>query len=179
MAFEFRVATMEDVPTIRELVAASVRSLQVEYTEAEREAAITTVFSVDTRLLGDGTYFIAAAKDGRLAGCGGWSRRKTLCGGDHQVGPVEPEMLDPAAESAKIRAIFVHPEFARMGLGSALLARAEDAARAEGFRRFEMGSTLTGVALYRLRGYREVERIAVPLGAGVSIRVVRMIKNAD
>ena len=101
----------------------------------------------------DGTYFVAEADDGEFAGCGGWSFRKTLYGGDRQVEQIEPERLDPAVDAAKVRAIFVAPKFARMGLGSLILEAAEQAALAAGFRRFEMGSTLTGVALYLLKGY--------------------------
>jgi GNAT superfamily N-acetyltransferase len=178
MAFRLRVATMEDVPAIRELIAASVRELQVEYTPEEREAAIATVFTVDSRLIADGTYFIALADDGRAAGCGGWSKRKTLYGGDHQVETIEPELLDPATDAAKIRAIFVHPEFARQGLGSLILRRSEEAAESAGFSRFEMGSTLTGVALYKLKGYREFMRMNVPVGSGELIGVVRMVKDS-
>jgi len=178
MEFQFRVATPADIPAVRELIAASVRELQVEYTPQEREAALATVFTVDSRLVADGTYFIALAEDGRLAGCGGWSKRKTLYGGDHQVETIEPELLDPAVDAAKIRAIFVHPQFARQGLGGAILALSENAAIAAGFSRFEMGSTLAGVALYKLRGYVETQRIDVPVGEGVSIGVVRMVKGA-
>jgi GNAT superfamily N-acetyltransferase len=177
MPFEFRVATPEDTPAIRNLIAASVRELQLEYSPAEREAALATVFTVDSRLIADGTYFIAYAEDGRLAGCGGWSKRKTLYGGDHQVETIEPELLDPATDSAKIRAIFVHPEFARQGLGSLILRMSEEAAKSEGFHRFEMGSTLAGVALYKLRGYRETARIEVPVSSGETIDVVRMVKD--
>jgi GNAT superfamily N-acetyltransferase len=173
-----RVATVEDIPSIQELISASVRELQLEYSPAEREAALATVFTVDSRLIADGTYFIAYAEDGRLAGCGGWSRRKTLYGGDHQVETIQPELLDPATDAAKIRAIFVHPDFARQGLGSLILRTSEEAAESAGFRRFEMGSTLTGVALYRLKGYRETTRIEVPVSAGETIGVVRMVKDA-
>jgi GNAT superfamily N-acetyltransferase len=177
--FELRVATMEDVAEIRGLIDASVRGLQAgDYSSAQIEGALATVFTVDSRLIADGTYFVAFDEEGELAGCGGWSFRKTLYGGDHQVETIEPEKLDPAVDAAKIRAIFVHPKFARMGMGSMILDAAERAAIAMGFRRFEMGSTLTGVALYRLRGYREAGRIAVPVGDGERIGVVRMLKEA-
>lgn len=179
MAFQFKVATTQDIPAIRELIAASVRELQVEYSPTEREAALATVFTVDSRLIADGTYFIAYADDGRLAGCGGWSRRKTLYGGDHQVETIEPELLDPATDAAKIRAIFIHPDFARQGLGSLILRMSEEVAQTEGFMRFEMGSTLTGVALYSLKGYRETARIVVPVSGGETIDVVRMVKQAQ
>jgi GNAT superfamily N-acetyltransferase len=121
---------------------------------------------------------ILSASGEALAGCGGWSKRKTLFGADRGPGRV-PELLDPAIDAAKVRAIFVHPSFARRGLGTLILARVEDAARAAGFRRFEMGSTLTGVPLYRLKGYVEVERIAVPLGNGEALPVVKMVKDAE
>jgi GNAT superfamily N-acetyltransferase len=179
-AFHLRVATAEDLPQIRELIQASVRGLQApDHSAAQIEASLRTVFTVDTRLIEDGTYFVAMTEQEELAGCGGWSRRKTLYGGDHQVEKIEPELLDPDVDAAKVRAIFVHPRFARMGLGSLILAAAEEAAAREGFRCFEMGSTLTGVALYSLKGYRETERVMVPVGDGEEIQVVRMVKEQD
>ncbi len=176
--FHLRVATANDVAAIRTLIAASVRVLQAaDYSDAQREGALATVFTVDSQLIADGTYFVAIDEEGRLAGCGGWSFRKTLYGGDHQVEKIAPERLDAAVDAAKVRAIFVHPDFARMGVGSLILAAAEEAAVAEGFKRFEMGSTLTGVALYTLKGYLEVERREVPVGGGETIEVVRMVKG--
>jgi GNAT superfamily N-acetyltransferase len=178
MRFHLRVATAEDVAAIRALIEASVRGLQVEdYSEAQREGALKTVFTVDSQLIADGTYFVAITESGEIAGCGGWSFRKTLYGGDHQVEKIEPERLNPDVDAAKIRAIFVHPDFARKGLGSLILAAAEDAAIALGFTHFEMGSTLTGVGLYALKGYLELERRQVPVGGGEAIEVVRMIKH--
>ena len=177
--FRLRVANTEDVAGIRELIAASVRGLQtVDYSAAQREGALATVFTVDSQLIADGTHFVAEAEGGELAGCGGWSFRKTLYGGDHQVETIARERMDPAVDAAKIRAIFVHPKFARMGLGSLILEAAERAAEAQGFRRFEMGSTLTGAALYTLKGYRETVRFRVPVGGGEMIEVMRMVKEA-
>jgi GNAT superfamily N-acetyltransferase len=178
--FHLRVATVEDVAGIRELIGASVRGLQArDYSPKQIEGALATVFTIDSQLIADGTYFIAVAENGELAGCGGWSFRKTLYGGDHQIEKVAAEKLDPAVEAARIRAIFVHPKFARQGLGSLILHAAESAATEMGFRRFEMGSTLTGVPLYWMKGYREIGRIAVPVGEGERIEVVRMIKEAS
>jgi GNAT superfamily N-acetyltransferase len=178
MKFHLRVATAEDVAGIREVIDASVRGLQAgDYSPAEIDASLRTVFTIDSRLIADGTYFVAVAEDGSLAGCGGWSKRKTLYGGDHQVERVEPELLDPTMDAAKVRAIFVHPRFARMGLGTLILQAAEEAAMEAGFQHFEMGSTLTGVALYALKGYREVDRVMVPVGHGEEIEVVRMVKD--
>jgi GNAT superfamily N-acetyltransferase len=182
-SFHLRLATEKDVPVLHALIEASVRVLQAkDYTEAQMDGALGTVLGLDTQLIADQTYFVAEAMDGsdgqrRLAGCGGWSKRKTLFGADRGPGRA-PELLDPSIDAAKVRAIFVHPAFARRGLGSIILATVEDAARAAGFHHFEMGSTLTGVPLYRLKGYLEVERIAVPLSNGEALPVVRMIKRA-
>jgi len=178
--FVLRLATERDMPALDALIEASVRGLQADdYTQAQIEGALGTVLGLDTQLIHDETYFVAetAADDGRrLAGCGGWSKRRTLFGADR--GPDrEPELLDPAADAAKVRAIFVHPAFARRGLGTLILAHVEAAARTAGFSRFEMGSTLTGVPLYQLKGYVEAERIAVPLKNGEALPVVRMVKD--
>jgi GNAT superfamily N-acetyltransferase len=188
--FVLRLATEEDIPALHALIEASVRRLQAgDYTPAQIEGALGTVLGLDTQLIRDGTYFVAEtaecrnpfnqnAKGRKLAGCGGWSKRKTLFGADRGPGR-EPELLNPKTDAAKVRAIFVHPAFARRGLGTLILARVEDAARAAGFRRYEMGSTLTGVPLYRLKGYVEVERIAVPLKNGEALPVVKMVKDAE
>jgi GNAT superfamily N-acetyltransferase len=182
--FRLRLATEPDIPSLEALIEVSVRHLQAgDYTPAQIEGALGTVLGLDTQLIRDRTYYVAetAASDDEtnltLAGCGGWSKRRTLFGADHGPGR-EPELLDPATDAAKVRAIFVHPDFARRGLGTLILATVENAARDAGFRKFEMGSTLTGVPLYRLKGYTEAERIAVPLANGEALPVVRMIKTA-
>lgn len=180
-AFTTRVATEDDVAGLHALIEESVRGLQAnDYTPAQIEGALGTVLGLDTQLIADRTFFVAETSPGtdgrRLAACGGWSKRKTLFGADHGPGR-EPAFLEPAREAARIRAIFVHPRFARRGLGSLILATVEAAARRAGFMRFEMGSTLTGVPLYLRKGYAEVERIAVPLANGELLPVVRMIKG--
>ena len=182
--FQLRLATEEDVPELNALIEASVRGLQADdYTPAQIEGALGTVLGLDTQLIRDRTYFIAEILDQNTkarsaAGCGGWSKRKTLFGAD--AGPCrELELLDPKVDSAKVRAIFVHPDFARRGLGSLILDTVENAGRAARVRRFEMGSTLTGVPLYRLKGYVETERIAVPLKNGETLPVVKMVKSAN
>jgi GNAT superfamily N-acetyltransferase len=175
MNLKLRPAVPADVPVLTALIAASVRILQAgDYSATQRESALVSVFGVDTQLIADGTYF-AAEVDGTIVACGGWSKRKTLFGADHCAGR-EDELLDPAKDAAKIRAFFVHPEWARRGIGTRVLEACESAARAAGFRRFEMGATLTGVALYKARGYREVERIGVPLENGELLPIVRMEK---
>ena len=175
MNLRLRQASLADVPALKALIGSSVRGLQAgDYTPEQMESALRTTFTVDTQLIEDGTYFIAE-QDETIVGCGGWSRRKTLFGGDrHTVR--DGAMLDPACDAAKIRAIFVDPRYARRGIGSFILKAAEDAAIAEGFTQLEMGATLTGVPLYLLKGYRVVERIAVPLEHGGSMPVVRMMK---
>jgi GNAT superfamily N-acetyltransferase len=181
--FQLRLATEEDIPALHALIEASVRGLQAnDYTPRQIDGALGTVLGLDTQLIRDRTYFVVETTKSNLmapivAGCGGWSKRKTLFGADAGPGR-EPELLDPTMDAAKVRAIFVHPNFARQGLGSLILATVEEAAREAGFRRFEMGSTLTGVPLYRLKGYVEVERIEVPLKNAESLPVMKMVKDA-
>jgi len=177
--FVIRQATESDVPALRILIELSVRTLQKgDYTSEQIEGALGHALGLDTQLVQDGTYFAAepVGREPVIVGCGGWSHRKTLFGSDH--GPDrESALLDPAVDAAKIRAIFMHPQWARRGLGSLILEHCESAAQAAGFRRLEMGSTLTGVPLYTLRGYREVERVNVPLPNGAVLPVVRMAKT--
>lgn len=181
--FHVRIAAPADVPVLRELIAASVRGLQAkDYSREQLEAALETVYGVDSQLIADGTYFAVEAPDPArstgvsIAGCGGWSKRRTLFGGDVWSGR-EDTLLDPGTEPAKIRAFFVHPGWARCGIGSMILDACESAARAAGFTRLEMGATLTGVTFYRVRGYEELEGIQVPLKDGLSLPIVRMAKS--
>jgi GNAT superfamily N-acetyltransferase len=180
--WRIRIALESDIPALHALIEASVRGLQADdYTPAQIEGALGTALGLDTQLIRDQTFFVVEApptdesSHQRLVGCGGWSKRKTLFGSDH-TSLREPDLLDPATDAARVRAIFVHPTVARRGLGSLILSHVEAAAQAAGFRRFEMGSTLTGFRLYRLRGYVEVERVTVPLRNGESVPVIRMIK---
>src|ERR1700678_2531335 len=164
MILSVRQAVFSDVPALQDLIRQSVLGLQAgDYTPEQLELALERVFGVDTQLVEDGTYFVAEAKvdEGQaLAGCGGWSKRKTLYGSDHCAGR-EDALLDPQREAAKIRAFFVHPAWARRGGGSRMLEVCEAAAAAAGFRRLEMGATLTGVPLYRARGYVEARHRGV------------------
>jgi len=176
-AFTIRPANSDDVPSLRELIVRSVRVLQAgDYTPAQLDGALESVFGVDTQLVEDGTYFVVESLEGDLAGCGGWSKRKTLYGGDQWIDRAD-SLLDPAKDAAKIRAFFVHPDWARRGIGTLLLDTCEQAAYAEGFRRLEMGATLTGVPLYRARGYAAIEDLAVPLKNGEALPIVRMEKS--
>ena len=174
-----RLATAADIPALDRLIETSVRTLERnDYTPEQIAGALGTVLGLDTQLVADRTYFVAEARAGcahLLAGCGGWSKRKTLFGSDH-ADVREPELLHPATDAAKIRAFFIHPDFARRGIGSKILEACEAAARSAGFSRFEMGATLTGVPLYLARGYQILERIEVPLRNGHTLPVVRMAK---
>ncbi len=173
---QIRRATETDVPALHALIEASVRGLQTnDYTPAEIEGALGHALGLDSQLVQDGTYFIAEV-GGEMVASGGWSYRATLCGSDGMTGR-EPASLDPAKDAAKIRAIFVHPAWARKGLGTLMLAHCEHEAQEAGFRRLEMGSTLTGAPLYRLRGYEEKERIAIQLPNGEALPIIRMAKN--
>ena len=173
-----RRATLEDVPALKTLIPCSARELSRGfYTPEETESAILHVFGPDSRLIADGTYFVAEL-DGRLAGCGGWSRRRTLFGGDQTKSGEEP-LLDPATEPAKVRAFFVHPDFARHGIGSRILEECVAAARAAGFRRVELAATLPGVPFYAARGFGERERLEVPMADGRKLPIVRMEREID
>ena len=171
-----RPATRADIPRLSQLIERSVRRLQRDdYTEPQIEGALESIFGVDTTLIDDGTYLVVEIES-EIVACGGWSKRKTLFGGDRWT-QRENDVLDPAIDAAKIRAFFVDPGWARRGLGTLLLESCEHAARAVGFRRFEMGATLTGVRLYERRGYKEVDRVGVPLANGETVPVVRMVKE--
>lgn len=184
-SFRIRAAVPTDVPVLRRLIDASVRRLQSQdYSPQQIEGALRTVFGVDSQLIGDGTYLLVEAvpeaSDGEhqpvIVACGGWSKRKTLFGGDRWHAR-QDDLLDPARDAAKIRAFFIHPDWARRGIGTLLLDACEAAARAAGFTRFEMGATLTGVKLFQQRGYVAVERLGVPLEGGITLPVVHMVKE--
>jgi N-acetylglutamate synthase-like GNAT family acetyltransferase len=174
-AFALRKATLEDRPALEQLIAESARGLsRADYTDAQVEAALGGAFGVDSELIRDETYFVAEA-DGRIVGCGGWSRRRTLFGGDAQPGR-RSELLDPARDSARIRAFFVHPDWSRRGIGRAILERCEAEARANGFRSTELLATLPGERFYRALGYTGAERTEHSLRDGVVIEFVPMRK---
>jgi GNAT superfamily N-acetyltransferase len=171
-----RRATLEDVPVLEEVIAASARGLsRKDYTAAQVEAALGGAFGVDSELIRDGTYFVAEA-DGGIVACGGWSRRATRFGSDRQPGR-QSSVLDPTRDAARIRAFFVRPEWARRGLGRLLLERCEAEADAQGFRALELVATLPGVPLYRACGYVAGEPFDHTLAEGLTIRFVPMRKE--
>ena len=178
MNFTIRKATFDDQPAIEKLIAESVRGLSRDVYDARQiELSIKTVFGVDTELIADGTYFVAESEAGDLAGCGGWSKRRTLFGASRYKQSRDSELLDPARNAAKIRAFFINPEFARRGVGTLILESCEREARAHGFQSAEMMATLPGVRLYAVRGYSGTEEIKVPVGEGVDIICIKMRKE--
>lgn len=174
-----RTATLADVPELTQLIARSVTELSKGlYTPEQIEESLRTVFGVDTQLVYDETYYVVEC-DGEIAGCGGWSKRRTLYGGDQHKGNPHAEsddLLDPATEAARIRAFFVDPRWARRGIGSMLMNACEDAAQRCGFHIFEMASTLPGIPLYTRFGYEPLERFEVRMPSGLGLPVVRMRK---
>ncbi len=177
MSFKLRKAKFEDQAEIAALIAESVRGLSgADYNENQIELSIKTVFGVDTDLIADETYFVAES-EGKIVGCGGWSKRRTLYGASIYEQSRDSEILNPEFDAAKIRAFFIHPEFARKGIGTAILQACETEAKAHGFRVAEMMSTLPGVKLYAVRGYAGDERVSIPIGEDEQIICVRMRKN--
>ena len=177
--FSLRKAVPGDTPALGALIDASVRGLQTtDYSPSQIESALASVYGVDSQLIADGTYFVveAASADRMIVGCGGWSQHKTLYGGDVWKGR-EDDLLDPQKDAAKIRAFYVHPNWVRRGIGTMLLEACEKAATGAGFRRLEMGSTLSGVPLYSARGYVTLENLQVPLANGEALPIVRMEKR--
>ena len=171
-----RPATLADIEALNNLIADSARELSKGfYSEEEAEGAITDIFGVDTQLIEDQTYLIVEIDD-ELVGCGGWSQRKTLFGGDQMKDEADP-LLDPETEPARIRAFFVHPHWARRGIGGMLMRACEDAAREAGFKALELVATLPGEPLYLRYGFVEIRRYEVPMSNGVALPVVSMRKK--
>ncbi len=171
-----RLATFQDIPELKKLLDLSVRGLSREhYTSSQIESALKYIFGIDTQLISDGTYYIFEI-DGIIAGCGGWSMRKTLYGGD-QHKELQDTLLDPIMEAARIRAFFVHPDYARRGIGRQIMNLCEKQAKEHGFSSLELGATLPGVALYEAMGFLEIDNIVEPLFDGEKLELVRMKKN--
>ena len=172
-----RTATRDDLPALRTLMALAIDRLQLAFLDEATIRASHGVMGLDTRLVADGTYFVVEV-DGRLAGCGGWSRRATLFGGDH-TSARDDSPLDPARDAARFRAMYTHPDFTRRGVGRLILRLGEAAAAAEGFARGELAATLAGVPLYRACGWHEVERFVSEGTGGHRVPFVRMGKALE
>jgi GNAT superfamily N-acetyltransferase len=184
-----RLASEDDIPALEDLIALSARGLRAPYySEEQVEAALGSVFGVDRQLIRDKTYFVVehrasggtatfgAAAGGKIIGCGGWSKRKTLFGSDHQTNRDDAE-LNPASDAARIRAFFVHPAWARRGIARAILKECERAIRAATFKSIELAATLPGVPFYGACGYTAGERLVVSLPNKLNLPIVRMTKD--
>ena len=176
--FAHRIAVPDDIDALREVMRRSIERLQDEFLSAEQVAASHKVMGLDAQLVADGTYFVVES-NGRIAGCGGWSWRSTLYGGDESVVPRAPRALDPATEPARIRAMYTDPDFSRRGVGKLVLSLCEKAARDAGFRTATMMATMAGVPLYRACGYTEVEPPTIASIDGVDVPLVRMEKSLE
>lgn len=174
--FSHRLAAAADVPALTALMDAAIAELQRDFLDAAQIASSRAIMGIDTQLIDDGTYFVVE-HEGVAAGCGGWSRRATLYGGNDTPGR-DSQLLDPAVDPARVRAMYTHPAFARRGVGRTILALCESAAAAEGFTRLSLMSTLSGAPLYSACGFVEVERVTDATG-GVPVPLARMEKSID
>ncbi|HEX9422434.1 MAG TPA: GNAT family N-acetyltransferase [Pyrinomonadaceae bacterium] len=177
MNITIRLATNADIPAIQELIRESVKGLGSQYYSSRQIAsALAHVFGVDTQLIIDQTYYVASVED-RIAGAGGWSKRKTLFGGDQSKSGRTDPLLDPEKDAARIRAFYVHPAWARKSIGSRILQACEDAAGMAGFSELELVATLPGEPLYLARGYKKMEAIQIEMPDGESLPAFRMTKT--
>lgn len=162
------------MPALRALMAAAIGTLMEGFLTPAQIDASHEIMGLDTQLIADGTYFVAES-DGVIAGCGGWSRRATLFGGNHTAGRSDA-LLVPGRDRARVRAMYTAPGFARRGIGRAILAAAEAAARAEGFTAVELAATLAGEPLYRAAGYAPERAFEEMTASGVAVPLIRMVK---
>jgi GNAT superfamily N-acetyltransferase len=177
MNWTLRIAREDDIPMLEELIPLSARLLLApHYSPAQIEAALGPVFGVDRKLIRDGTYFVADQQD-RAIGCGGWSMRTSLFGGDKGRKTGDDRPLDPELDAARVRAFFVHPSWARRGIGREILMACEKAILEARFHTVEISATLSGEPLYAAHGYQVVERYEIPMFDGLRLPVVRMTKN--
>jgi GNAT superfamily N-acetyltransferase len=174
MTFTSRLATPDDLPMLMPLVQAAIEELQKGFLDDAQIESSRAIMGIDSQLIDDGTYFVVE-HDGRLAGCGGWSRRATLYGADHSGGR-DAALLDPANDPARIRAMYTHPDFARRGVGRLIMSRCESAAAAEGFTELELMATRSGRPLYEASGFVATEEVEDSTG-GVAVPLTRMRKT--
>jgi len=175
--FKTRWATKDDLPALDELMKRAIDALQIGLLSREQIAASHAIMGLDTQLVEDGTYLVAE-RAGVIAGSGGWSRRATLYGGDHSIDLRNPELLDPAHDPARIRAMYTNPDFARQGVGRLILEGCENAAAQAGFTSVELMATLSGERLYKASGYEVAEQVEA-VAKGVSIPLIRMRKQLN
>jgi N-acetylglutamate synthase-like GNAT family acetyltransferase len=177
MQIQIRQAIKNDIPPLNQLISESVRGLSTGYYSPDQiEGSLIHFFGIDTQLITDGTYYVAEIEN-RMAGCGGWSKRRTLYGGDQAKVEEFDSLLNPEAEAARIRAFFVHPDWARRGIGRRIIQVCEEAAEQACFKAVELVATMPGEPLYKACGYEIVERFEIDLPEGVKLPVARMRKQ--
>lgn len=176
MELTHRVATLDDWARLAAVMDAAIGELQRGFLSQEEIESSRVIMGIDTQLIKDGTYYVVLAGEA-VAGCGGWSRRATLYGGDHTPGR-DPELLDPAVDAARVRAMYTNPAYARRGVGRLILSLCQQAAKEEGFTRLELMGTLSGEPLYTTYGFVPVERLTDDRG-GAAVPLVRMVKPID
>lgn len=174
MTLTLRLAVEADLPALKRLMDRAIDTLMSPWLDADQVRASHAVMGLDTQLIADRTYFVVHEREA-LAGCGGWSRRATLYGGDHSSGLREPRLLDPLMEPARVRAMYTDPDFVRRGVGRLILRSCERAARGEGFNAAELMATMAGEPLYTAAGYQAVEHVTDASG-GVPVPLIRMHK---
>jgi GNAT superfamily N-acetyltransferase len=176
MDLQIRLATLDDIPALHVLIHESVRGLSGSYySPAQIESALVHVFGVDSQLIHDGTYFVVTCAN-EIIGSGGWSKRRTLFGGDQSKPSAEDEPLDPTSEAARIRAFYVHPRWSRKGVSTMILNSCENAAREAGFKRIELVATLPGEPFYSARNYQRAEAVPIETPDGESLPAYRMFR---
>ena len=176
MPFTHRLATEDDLPAIRALMDLAIAGHLKAFLDPAQVELSKSIMGLDTQLIADRTYFLVE-EEGRLAGCGGWSRRATLYGGDHSTSQRNAALLDMSKDAARIRAMYTHPDFARRGVGRLILQICENAAREAGFKAVELMATMSGEPLYRACGYHDIQRIIAASKDGVDVPGVRMGKG--
>jgi GNAT superfamily N-acetyltransferase len=177
VSFTHRLARPSDIPVLKELMHAAIGELLKPYLPPEGVEASFSIMGLDTQLIEDGTYYVVE-EERAIAGCGGWSRRATLFGGDHSAGR-DAALLDPARDAARVRAMYTDPRFARRSVGRLILDICERAAASEGFARVELAATLAGEPLYRACSYDEIERFESETPSGVRVPLIRMGKRLN
>lgn len=173
MTLTHRLARRDDIDALKTLIDAAIAELQKPFLDETQITSSRTIMGLDTQLIDDETYFIVESH-GQLAGCGGWSRRATLYGGDQTPGR-SANLLDPTKDAARIRAMYTHPNHTRKGMGRFIISLCEAAAKAEGFTKMELVATLSGEPLYRACGYESYENILDDRG-GAGVPLLRMSK---
>ena len=173
--FNHRLAVIKDIPSLMTLMDKSIKILLKPYLNSNQIEASFDIMGIDTQLIEDNTYFIIEY-DNTIVGCGGWSRRATLFGGNHTKGR-DAALLDPSRDAARIRAMYTHPDWTRHGIGKLIIKLCEEAARLEGFKSCELASTLSGEPLYRACSYKVVREFKSETNSGVLVPLLQMTKE--